>query len=94
MAASIKDILNQRGIEHLLTMPGTPQQNGKAERFNRTIMDKAMSMLHTARLSNGFREHAISMATHVYNCTPIRSLQWCTPHKTWNTGHVPDVSYF
>jgi len=44
MAASVKDVLNQRGIEHLLMMPGTPQQNGKAERFNCTIMDKAMSV--------------------------------------------------
>ena len=75
-------------------MPGTPQQNGKAEQFNCTIMDKAMSMLHTARLSNGFWEHAISMETHIYNCTPIRSLKWHTPHKAWNAGHVPDVSYF
>ena len=94
MAASIKDVLNQRGIEHLLMMPGTPQQNEKAEQFNRTIMDKAMSMLHTTGLSNGFWEHAISTATHIYNCTPIRSLQWHTPHETWNAGHIPDVSYF
>ena len=34
------------------------------------------------------------MATHVYNRTPIRSLQWRTPHEAWNAGHVPDVSYF
>jgi len=54
MAANVKDILSQRGIEHQLTMPGTPQQNGKVERFNRTIMDKAMAMLHTAGLLNGF----------------------------------------
>ena len=94
MAASVKDILNQRGIEHLLTMPGTPQQNGKAEWFNRTIMDKAMSMLHTTGLSNGFWEHTISTAMHVYNRTPIHSLQWRTPHEAWNTGHIPDVSYF
>src|SRR6267142_1551421 len=94
MAASVKDILNQRGIEYLLTMPGTPQQNGKAEQFNRTIMDKAMSMLHTTALSNGFWEHAISMATHIYNRTPIHSLKWHTPHEAWNAGHVPDVSYF
>jgi len=94
MAASVKDILNQRGIEHLLTMPGTPQQNGKAERFNHTIMDKAMSMLHTAALFNGFWEHAISTAMHIYNRTPIHSLKWCTPHEAWNAGHIPDVSYF
>ena len=94
MAASVKDVLNQKGIEHLLTMPGTPQQNRKAERFNHTIMDKAMSMLHTAGLSNGFWEHAISMATHIYNRTPICSLKWHTPHETWNAGHVLDISYF
>jgi hypothetical protein len=94
MAASVKEILNQRGIEHHLTMPGTPQQNGKAERFNRTIMDKAMSMLHTAGLSNGFWEYAISTAVHIYNRTPIHSLKWRTPHEAWGAGHVPDVSYF
>ena len=43
-------------------MPGTPQQNRKAEWFNHTIMDKAMSMLHQAGLSNGFWEHAVSTA--------------------------------
>ena len=51
IAGYIKDILVQRGIEHHLTMPNLPQQNGKAEQFNCTIMDKAMSMLHNARLS-------------------------------------------
>jgi hypothetical protein len=45
MAASVKDILNQRGIEDLLTMPRTPQQNRKVEQFNCTIIDKAMSMV-------------------------------------------------
>jgi transposase InsO family protein len=94
MAASVKDVLNQRGIEHHLTMPGTPQQNGKAEQFNHTIMDKAMSMLHNAGLSNGFWELAISTAIHIYNHTPIRSLKWHTPHEAWNAGHIPDVSYF
>jgi len=31
IAGYIKDILVQRGIEHHLTMPNSPQQNGKAE---------------------------------------------------------------
>ena len=54
MAANVKDILSQRGIEHHLTMPGSLQQNGKDERFNRTIMDMAMAILHTAGLPNSF----------------------------------------
>jgi hypothetical protein len=75
-------------------MPGTPQQNRKAERFNHTIMDKAMAMLHTAGLLNGFWEYAVSMAVHIYNRTPARTIKWRTPVETWNPGKVPDVSYF
>src|SRR5712671_518430 len=94
IAGYIKDILIQRGIEHHLTMPNSPQQNGKAERFNRTVMDKAMSMLHDTGLSYGFWEHAVCTATHIYNRSPIRSLKWHTPHEIWNGGHTLDVSYF
>src|SRR5712672_3387371 len=94
MAANVKDILSQRGIEHHLTMPGTLKQNGKAERFNRTIMDKAMAMLHTAGQPNGFWEFAVSTAVHIYNRTPARTMKWCTPVETWNPGKVPNVSYF
>ena len=90
----VKEILNEKGIEHHLTMPGSPQQNGKAERFNCTILDKAMSMLHVAGLSNGFWEYAIGAAVHIYNRTPTRTLKWRTPHETWDAGHVPDISYF
>ena len=63
--------MNEKGIDHQLMMLGTPQQNGKAEQFNHTIMDKAMSMQHQAGLSNGFWEHTVSTAVHIYNCTPI-----------------------
>jgi transposase InsO family protein len=70
------DILLMRGIEHQLMMPGSPQQNGKAERFNRTIINKAMAMLHTAGLPNGFWEFAVSMAAHIYNHTPSHTLKW------------------
>src|SRR5712675_442660 len=94
IAGYIKDILVQRGIEHHLTMPNSPQQNGKAERFNRTIMDKAMSMLHNTGLTYGFWEHAVCTATHIYNRSPIRSLKWHTPHEIWSGGHTPDISYF
>ena len=80
--------MNEKGIEHQFTMPGTPQQNGEAEQFNCTIMDKAMSMLHQAGLSNGFWEHAVSTAVHIYNFTPIHLLE------KWNPGKVPDVLYF
>jgi transposase InsO family protein len=93
MASTVQDLLVQRGIEHHLTMPGSPQSNGKAERFNRTIMDKAESMRHTAGLSNGFWEYAVSTAVHIYNRSPTRTLKWRTPFEIWHSGKVPDVSH-
>src|SRR6266404_9920905 len=66
LGSETQTILKQNGIEHHLTMPGSPQQNGKAERFNRTIMDKALSMLHMAGMSKGFWECAVECAVHIY----------------------------
>ncbi len=94
MAANVKDILSQRRIEHHLTMPGSPQQNGKAEQFNCTIMDKVMAMLHTAGLPNSFWEYAVSMAADTYNHTPSHTLKWQTPIEAWKPSQVPDISYF
>jgi hypothetical protein len=66
MANAVQDTLKQRGIEHHLTMPGSPQSNGKAEQFNHTITDKAMAMLHTAGLSYSFWEYTMNAACQQY----------------------------
>jgi hypothetical protein len=93
MAKAVQDTLKQRGIEHHLTRPGSPQSNGKAEWFNRTITDKAMAMLHTAGLSFGFWEYAMNAAVHIYNRSPTCTLKWHTPYELWYSGKVPDVSH-
>src|SRR5882762_10090358 len=77
----------------MLTMPHSPQQNGRAERFNRTIMEKGTSMLHHAGLSLGFWQVAVEAAVHIYNHTPSRSNNWRTPLERWDST-IPDVSYF
>ena len=93
MASQVQDLLMQRGIEHHLTMPGSLQLNGKAKRFNHTITDKAMAMLHTAGLSFGFWKYAMNAVVHIYNHSPTRMLKWHTPYKHWYSGKVPDVSH-
>src|SRR6266403_2270918 len=75
-------------------MPHTPQQNGVAERWNCTILDKTRALIHSAGLSLGFWELAVDTAVHTYNRTPTRTIGWCTPHELWTDGHVPDVSDF
>lgn len=74
-------------------MPGSPQQNRLAERWNRTILDKMRSMIHSASLSLGFWELAADAAVHIYNRTPSRVIGWRAPHELW-ASRVPDVSYF
>ena len=86
-------LLRSHGIEHQKTMPGSPQQNGRAERWNRTITEKAMAMLHQAGLSHGFWQLALETAVHIYNRQPMRRLKWRCPITLWD-GTVPDVSYF
>src|SRR6266446_2037415 len=75
-------------------MPHMPQQNGVAERWNCTILDKTRALIHSAGLSLGFWELAVDTAVHTYNRTPTRTIGWRTPHELWTDGHVPDVSYF
>src|SRR6202453_2326768 len=93
MAGQVQALLKERGIEHHTTMPGSPQSNGKAERFNRTIEDKAEAMLEMAGLSKGFWELAWNAALHIYNRSPTHTLKWRTPYEIWYSGKVPDVSH-
>jgi transposase InsO family protein len=94
MSDMLKNLLAEKGIEQHLMMPDLPQQNGLAERWNRTILDKARTMLHSTGLSLSFWELTIDATVHTYNRTPSRVIGWQTPHELWTNGHVPDVSYF
>ena len=85
--------LKAYGITHYKTVAGSPQQNGRAERWNRTIMEKALAMLHHAGLSHGFWKLAVDVAVHIYNCQPMHHLNWQCPQTLWN-GTIPDISYF
>ena len=47
---NLKKFLAKKGIRRETSAPHTPQQNGAAERENRTIMESARSMLHGKHL--------------------------------------------
>ena len=40
MSSALWNFLSENGIEHQKTVPHTPQQNGRAERFNHILLDK------------------------------------------------------
>jgi transposase InsO family protein len=50
MIGPFAQFLEEEGIVAQYTMPGTPQQNGVAERRNRSLMDMVRSMLSNSEL--------------------------------------------
>ena len=54
LSAEFDKYLAEHGIERDLSVPRTPQQNGRAERWQQTIQTKAEAMRHHAGLSQGF----------------------------------------
>ena len=44
----------QEGIKRQFTVAYTPQQNGAAERMNRTLLDQTRAMLRTASVAKSF----------------------------------------
>ena len=58
------------GIRRPLTVPRSPQQNGVAEKKNRTILDVARNMLKSKRLPKEFWAEAITCAVYLSNRSP------------------------
>lgn len=68
------DFLREKGIAHQLTCPYSPQQNGIAERMNRTLIEKAKCMIKQAGMPNTFWGESIKMAEFIVNHTPCSSI--------------------
>lgn len=78
------------GIRHGTTVGYTPEQNGAAERLNRTLLVKIRSMLIDAALPKSLWAEAWSTANHLRNVSPI-SGSTMTPHEAF-FGKKPNVS--
>ncbi|GJT65728.1 putative ribonuclease H-like domain-containing protein [Tanacetum coccineum] len=70
----------------------TPQQNGVAERKNRTLIEAARTMLADLFLPNTFWAKAVSTACYVLNRVLVTKPQNKTPYELI-TGKIPIISY-
>ena len=89
-----KELLKNQGIRHQVTAPYTPQQNGVAERFNRTVVEMARMMLHGANLPYAFWAESINTATYIRNRCISKALgtHKTTPEEVW-TGIKPNIEH-
>lgn len=86
-----KNHLTKCGIIHQTTTPGTPQQNGVAERMNRTIVERAKCLLFDAGLDQKYWAEAVATATYLINRS-IASTTEAQPEAIWSNSPV-DVSH-
>lgn len=84
--------LQQEGIQQQRTAPYTPQQNGVAERKNRTLVEMARCMMMESQIGNQFWAEAVSMANFIQNRLPAKDLHK-TPFEYW-FGTKPNLSQF
>jgi transposase InsO family protein len=89
----VKDYLDEEGIKHEFSAPYTPQQNGVAERKNRTLIEMTRTMLDEYETSDRFWAEAINTTCHATNRLYLHKLVKNTPYELL-TGNKPNVSYF
>jgi len=88
--SELETYFSDKGVIHNTTAPYTPEQNGVAERFNRTLMERVRAMLLDAKLGSEHWADAASTATYVKNRSPS-SHSSQTPWELF-FDRKPDVS--
>nr|GFB00669.1 putative ribonuclease H-like domain-containing protein [Tanacetum cinerariifolium] len=87
------ELCGSKGIKREYSNPRTPQQNGVAERKNKTLIEVARTMLADSKLPTMFWTDAVRTACYVLNRVSVTSPHNKTPYALL-TGNIPIVRHF
>ena len=90
LSDQFRQICDEKGIERQLTILGTPQQNGVAERKNMTLFEMVRSIMAQANLPISYWGDVLLTATYVLYRMLSKSVT-STPYELW-TGRKADLS--
>lgn len=92
----VQDLFADRGIIHQTTVPYTPEQNGKSERENRTLVEAARTMICAKGLPKKLWAEAVQTAAYVLNRTSKSNDPGKTPFEVWTSKHfdINDLKIF
>ncbi|GKD77197.1 putative ribonuclease H-like domain-containing protein, partial [Tanacetum coccineum] len=86
------DFCKEKGIKREYSVARTPQQNGVAERRNKTLIEVARTMLVDSKLPTTFWAKAVSTACYVQNRVLIVKPHNKTPYELFR-GFKPALSF-
>ncbi|GJR86782.1 ribonuclease H-like domain-containing protein [Tanacetum coccineum] len=81
-----------KGILRQFSVAKTPQQNGVAERRNRTLIEAARTMLADSKLPTTFWAKAVNTACYVQNRVLVVKPHNKTPYELFH-GRTPTLSF-
>ena len=79
MNQHMETFFTTHGLIHQTSCPHTPQQNGIAERKNRTLLEIGRALMFEAHVPSYFWPEAIASATYLTNRLPSKALQFKSP---------------
>ncbi|SGY77691.1 BQ5605_C005g03697 [Microbotryum silenes-dioicae] len=85
------DFCASKGIRRELTIPYTPQQNGRVERSNRTIKEGILALLYSSGADSRLWGEAALYYVHCKNLMPHAGIGGEIPDTRWH-GFAPDIS--
>nr|GEV48396.1 hypothetical protein [Tanacetum cinerariifolium] len=88
----MNDFCSKKGIKREFSNARTPQQNGVAERRNRTLIEAARTMLADAKLPVTFWAEAVNTACYVQNRVLVNKSQNKTSYELFN-GRTPAIGF-
>lgn len=81
--SGMQELLKKHGICHQRTVAYAPEQNGSAERENRTIVEAARAMIYTRNLPLKLWAEAANTAVHILNCAGKSTIEDKVPSELW-----------
>lgn len=87
-STDFNEYLTEHGIRHQLTIPGTPEQNGVAERINQTLLDMTRCLLIESGVPKELWADAVVTASRIRNKCPSKAIEGKSPEALWTGGEV------
>lgn len=92
MLKKIYAFLETTGLIHQRTVKYTSEQNGVAERTNRTIVEKARCLMQETKSNEKMWAEAINTAVYLKKRSPKWTVNEETPDEIWS-GKKIDLSH-